>query len=295
MRETIQPWQFTQRDISLSMIKVALPKPAAKTMDFYRRRILILPSGHPLAWIGLWLIFTCCAGSSIAQNAVSNQSWNELRFTRTIGDKWIGELNLSARFSNTQEDNSIFATYIQSFYRGWIHYQYSPRWKFSTFLAYYDNKNSPEINQAASSEWRFAVQGIYYIHKIGYTLSTRGRIELRLLNKDNGTTDDVFRYRQQLKYQKPINSKSLRQGVFYAVASDELFFRSTTKSTGLSHFDRNRLTAGIGYVITNDLHVELAYVNEFLPRDGSDQIVNALFFKCTFNNLLPRLRKQLVD
>ncbi|MFN8135368.1 MAG: hypothetical protein U0Z17_09130 [Bacteroidales bacterium] len=45
----------------------------------------------------------------------------------------------------------------------------------------------------------------------------------------------------------------LRQGVFYGLASDELFFRSTYKDSGFHHFDRNMLTFGGGYMIGNDL------------------------------------------
>jgi hypothetical protein len=111
---------------------------------------------------------------------------------------------------------------------------YLPRWKLSSFLAYYDNKNVPEIGQFKSPEWRFALQGIYYFHKIGYTLSTRMRVELRHIRNENENYENVYRYRQQIKYLKPINSKVLREGVVYAIASDELFFKSDAKVTGLS-------------------------------------------------------------
>jgi len=161
-------------------------------------------------------------------------------------------------------------------------------------LAYYDNKDVPEIGQFKSPEWRFALQGIYYFHKTGYTLSTRMRIELRHMKNGDDDYENVFRYRQQIKYIQPINSKVLREGVIYAVASDELFFKSGTKVTGLSFFDRNRLLLGAGYLFTDDIQIELAYANDYLPRDNENQIVNAASLTLTFNNLFKKLNKKLL-
>jgi len=48
------------------------------------------------------------------------------------------------------------------------HYYLSPRWKLSSSLAYYYNKDVPDIGQYFSPEYRFTLQGIYYIHKTGY-------------------------------------------------------------------------------------------------------------------------------
>ncbi|MGE6353807.1 DUF2490 domain-containing protein [Flavobacterium sp. NPDC079362] len=231
---------------------------------------------------------------SYGQTTTYNQFWNEVQFTRTINEKWSTELDLAAAYSSTEFSSNIFQQNIQRSARLWGHYYYSPRWKFSSFLAYNFNKDVPEIGQFKSPEIRFALQGIYYFHKTGYTLSTRMRMELRHMRSEDGTYDNVLRYRQQIKYLQPINSKVLREGVVYGVASDELFFKSGTKVTGLSFFDRNRLNIGAGYLYTDDIQIELTYANEYLPRDEENQIVNAASLTVTFNNLFKNINKKLL-
>lgn len=242
---------------------------------------------------GLILVILLITSINYGQTTTYNQFWNEIQFNRTINEKWSAELNLGAVYSSTESSPNIFQQNIQRSARVWGHYYFSPRWKFSSFLAYNYNKDVPEIGQFKSPEVRFALQGIYYFHKIGYTLSTRMRMELRHMRNEEGDYDNVLRYRQQIKYIQPINSKALREGVVYAVASDELFFKSGTKVTGLSFFDRNRLNLGAGYLFTDDIQVEVTYANEYLPRDEENQIVNAASLTVTFNNLFKNLKKKL--
>ena len=228
-----------------------------------------------------------------AQSSDYTQLWNEIQFSRPFNDKWSSEINLGGTFSNTPTDNRLLHTNIQRTARVWAHYYYSSRWKFSSFTAYYYNKDVPDIGQYKANEWRFAIQGIYYFHKLGYTLSTRGRVELRYIQDEKGVYEDIYRYRQQIRFVKPINSQVMRQGVYYLLASDELFLRSKSKTSGLKHFDRNRFTAGAGFLITDDLQVELAYANEYLPRDDGNQVVNAVTVTISFNNFLPNLKKKI--
>lgn len=240
----------------------------------------------------LILVIFSITSINYGQTTTYNQFWNEIQFTRSINEKWSTELNLGAAYSSTESSSNIFQQNIQRSIRGWGHYYFSPRWKFSSFLAYNYNKDVPEIGQFKSPEVRFALQGIYYFHKTGYTLSTRMRMELRHMRNKDGDYDNVLRYRQQIKYLQPLNSKVLREGVVYGVVADELFFKSGTKVTGLSFFDRNRLNIGAGYLYTDDIQIELTYANEYLPRDDENQIVNAASLTVTFNNLFRNLNKK---
>jgi hypothetical protein len=108
-----------------------------------------------------------------------------------------------------------------------------------------------------------------------------------------GNFEDKYRYRQMLKYVKPLNSQVLRQGVFYFVGTEELLFKPQAKEKGLNFFDRNRVELGTGYLITDDLQLELAYLNEFVPRDSGNQIYNALEVTLTFNNPFTNIKKHL--
>lgn len=217
------------------------------------------------------------------------QIWNEVDLVRAVNHKWSLELDLAGTFSSTPSESRILNTNIQRNIVGWAHYHAFPRWKFSSFLAYLRNKDVPEIGQYKAPEWRLALQGRYYFNKIGFTLYTDMRGELRFVADEEGVFDEVYRYRQKLKFLKPLNSQVLRQGVIFVYSSEEIIFRSTAKETGMTYFDRNLFTIGAGYLFTDDLQLELAYVNEFMPRDDGNIISNAVSFTLTFNNLLTKL------
>jgi hypothetical protein len=240
-------------------------------------------------------LLLCICSVAYAQTAEYSQFSNEIQFARAINDKWSGELDLLGTFSSTPTETRPLKTNIQRAVSIYGHYYYSSRWKFSPFLSYYYNKDVPEIGQYKSPEWRLALQGIYYFHKIGYILSTRMRTEFRYVRNEEGNFEDLYRYKQQFKYILPINSQMLRKGVFYMLASEEISFRSTAKTSGLTYFDRNIFSMGVGYLITNDFQVEVVYTNEFLPRDEENQVYNAMGLTITFNNPVSNLKKRISD
>jgi len=243
----------------------------------------------------LFLLLLISPSTLVAQTTSYNQFSNEFQMARAINDKWAGEAWIGSAFSSTPEENKVFKTNIQRYAFLWGHYYFSSRWKFSSSLAYYYNKDVPEIGQFYSPEWRLTLQGVYYIHKIGYTLSTRVRGELRFMMNADGVYEDKYRYRQMLKYLQPLNSNTLRKGVFYFTANDEIFLKPNAKTQGVTFFDRNRLEIGGGYLVTDDLQLELTYVNEFLPRDNGNELYNVLSLTITVNNLLPRLKNSLTS
>jgi hypothetical protein len=218
---------------------------------------------------------------------------NEVDLLRTLSDRWSLELDLANTYSNTPSENRILKTNVQGNVIAWAHYQFTPRWKFSSFLGYFHNKDVPEIGQYEAPEWRLALQGKYFFHKIGYTLNTDMRVELRFISDEEGVFEDVYRYRQKLKYLQPLNSKMLRKGVFYVFASEEIIFRSKAKETGMTYYDRNLTSVAAGYLITDDLQIELAYINEFVPRDDGNLIYNTISVTLTVNNLVSKVRTMI--
>jgi hypothetical protein len=103
-----------------------------------------------------------------------------------------------------------------------------------------------------------------------------------------------FRFRQMLKFVKPLNGKILRKGIVYLLTSEELFFKPDAKSGGVTFFDRNRFELGAGYLFTDDIQLELTYANEFLPRDDNNEVYNILSLTFSFNNLLLNLKNTLI-
>ena len=195
-----------------------------------------------------------------AQTTSYTQLGNELQFARAINDKWAAEICLGGTFSNTPLTSKVLKTNIQRYFFVWAHYYFSPKWKLSSSFAYYYNKDVPDIGQYFSPEYRLTLQGIYYIHKTGYTLLTRMRGEFRYMMNADGDFEDKYRYRQMIKFIKPINSQVLRKGVVYFLTTEELLFKPQAKTKGVNFFDRNRFEIGGGYLITDDLQLELTYV-----------------------------------
>ena len=230
-----------------------------------------------------------------AQNSSYNQLNNELQFTRTISQKWAAEIYLGGTFSSTPDQRRVLKTNIQRYIFGWAHYYYSPRWKFSSSLAYYYNKDVPDIGQYFSPEYRLTLQGTYYIHKTGYTLLTRMRGEFRYIMNADGMFEDKYRYRQMIKFMIPVNSQILRKGVGYFMSAEELLFKPQAKTKGINFVDRNRFEIGGGYLITDDLQLELTYTNEFMPRDNGNEIYNVIALTVTVNNLFQRLKNNIAS
>jgi hypothetical protein len=247
-----------------------------------------------------WLlkIFACVCFSTLllqgyAQEKTSySQFWNEISFTRTLKGKWSLELNLGQTWTSSPDKGGMFSFNSQLYARGWVHYHYNPRWKFSFFYAYFFNRYVPEISQKGLPELRSAYQAIYYFHKVGYTLTTRFRIEDRHIRTDSGAFEAYYRFRTQVKLLYPINGKRIREGVFYGIGSEEFYFKTNANLTGREFFDRSRLTLGIGYSLTDDTQVEVTYVNEYLPRDKGDEVYNVLQVNFAFNNVLEKIKKK---
>jgi hypothetical protein len=137
------------------------------------------------------------------------------------------------------------------------------------------------------------LQGIYYLHKTGYILLTRRRGEFRYIMNADGVFEDKYWYRQMIKFMKPINSQVLRQGVGYFVTTEELLFKPLAKTKGVNFFERNRFEIDGGYLLTDDLQLELTCVNEYMPRDNGNELYNVIAFTVTINNLFPNFRKKL--
>ena len=230
--------------------------------------------------------------SAIGQTTTRYQQFsNEFADVESLGKKWTLEFNLGQSYTSIPPNNhSPFAKASQFYVRGWAHYYPSSRWKLSYFFALFGNLSIPDIEQSKNFEIRSALQGTYYINKIGYSLLTRFRIEDRRIQNDAKTFEAYYRLRTQLKYTQPINGKVIRKGIYYAVASDELFVKTQAAITGKDFFDRNRLTLGGGYALSDDTQVELLYSNEWLPRSSGNLVYNTYQINFSFTDLFRKYK-----
>lgn len=239
------------------------------------------------------IIFNLISVGSYGQTTQYGQFWNEFAFTRSIGKGWGIETNLGQTWSEGDKDN-IFSALAQVYARGWLHYYPSARWKTSLFIGYYSNSEIESIGQTNSNEWRWAFQGVYYFHKIGYTLNSRTRVENRGILLADDLRETVYRFREQIKFVKPLGgNKTIREGVPYFILSDEVMFKAASRASGSKFFDRNRVTTGFGYSITDDFQLELTYANEYLPRADRNEMYHAVQVNVVVNNFLDKVKSRL--
>jgi hypothetical protein len=241
-----------------------------------------------------YLCFLLLAGSLslYCQTDKLNQFWNEYAFTKDLSAKWALELNLGLTTSSIAEDADIFHNLIQVYVRGWAHYSPAERWKISVFYAYFFNKNVPELSQREAPEFRTALQVLYRLVWEDRTkVNLRARFEDRHLHNEDGFFESVERFRFQARAIYPFNGTEIKKNIVYVFISDEVFFKTKSKVSGPDVFDRNRVTLGIGYFITDDIQLEASYANEIMPREQTDQLVNAFQLNIVFNNLVPNLIK----
>ncbi|MBK0370961.1 DUF2490 domain-containing protein [Flavobacterium agrisoli] len=237
-------------------------------------------------FVWIWLILA--THFLYSQTTSSNEFWTEARFNGTLNERWATEFDYRLKSGDNSNLTNPFKETLQNSYMGWVHYYASPRWKASFGAGYFENEHIEEFSFPNTHEWRFTPQGTYFFHKIGYTFSTRMRFEFRNIYKDSGDNNHTVRYRQQFKLLKPFNSKFLRKGVFYGFASEELFFQSSNQSK-LKFLNRNRFKIGAGYLFTDDLHVELSYINEYQPLDDENLNTNIFSIRIIYNNLIKKI------
>jgi hypothetical protein len=98
------------------------------------------------------------------------------------------------------------------------------------------------------------------------TLNHRYRFEQRFVE-----SDFKLRFRYFLGLNVPFSKSESNK--YYFSAYNEIFLNSKS-----SIFDRNRLYAGIGYKINNNLKLEAGYMNQFFETTNRDQFNIITFF-----------------
>jgi hypothetical protein len=174
----------------------------------------------------IFLLLIVIVSNASGQTTSYNQFWNEFAFTKPLKGKWSLELNLGQSYTSTGDNSNIFSRNAQFYPRIWAHFNATARWKVSLFYAYFFNQYVPEIDQREYTESRIALQGIYYIKKVRYTLSTRFVLKTGILKILTAIMKGFYRFRGQIKLLYPFNSKFIRKNTVYGIGSDELFFQN---------------------------------------------------------------------
>ncbi len=187
-------------------------------------------------------------------NQKINKKWNWQNEVQYRNYNFVGDLNqlllrTGIGYNLTENNNNILLGY------GFIHTE--------RYLANATDK-------IAVDEHRIYQQFITKQNFNRVFIQHRYRIEERFLPNDFQMR---FRYFVSLKI--PLNNKTMIKNTLYASAYNEIFLHG--KAT---IFDRNRLYAGMGYVLNKNIKVELGFMAQTLEQTNRNQ-----FQIIVFNNL----------
>ncbi len=126
-------------------------------------------------------------------------------------------------------------------------------------------------SDATSNESRIYQEALFP-SKIGSRiyLTHRFRYEQRFVEDQDFRT----RYRYNLFFNVPFNSKEMKAKTFYAALYNELFINGQTdigNGRQVELFDRNRTYLGAGYHITDKIRVQLGWMNQKSVSVGKGQ------------------------
>jgi hypothetical protein len=136
-------------------------------------------------------------------------------------------------------------------------------------------------------------------------LSNRYRYEFRYFGEKKNIDDDqIFgdastfhftaatrkgRFRYMLRATMPLNNKTIVKGTYYAVTSAEVFLNTGKNVNNNNLLDQLRFYGGLGYKFSDNMRVELGYMNMIAYRlnNGANNNVdvnNVLWLRFTVEN-----------
>ena len=128
-------------------------------------------------------------------------------------------------------------------------------------------------------EFRIWLQDVYDLKAGRVKFENRIRGERSWFNVADGSKDDRTRFRYRLNVSVPLNGTSVKPGVLFVNAYDEVFFVTTSAPL----FARNRVFGGIGYQIDETFGVASGYLwqREF-SKSGAKNI-NFIYLALNIN------------
>ena len=215
-------------------------------------------------YILLSSLFILLSKVILAQNFLpSGQVWSEIDFMEKLSNKFVLQNDIQySRQGNIGNDVNLFRYNQQLTLRSWLHYYPIPKIRISFFAGLWYNYYIPLLNRQFP-EYRTAIQGTYYKFYPKSSLAFRFRVENRNIRDIEMKFENVFRFRTQLKYVKPLNGTEIKKGVHYLVGFDEVFINGGSMVTGHHVFDQNRIYIGYGYAFSNYFTFETGYFNQF--------------------------------
>jgi hypothetical protein len=144
----------------------------------------------------------------------------------------------------------------------------------ATPLSWSKYQGNPEYDDVVP-EFRFWQQFLFvdklYHSKLYHQLRFEQRWKRDYLKGSPYELDYRFRYRFTTYI--PLNDHKLKPGTLFASLYDEIFIQAGKPIT-YNHFEDNRLFLGLGYIINNELQMQLGYMWSFKHNGSPYDYIN---------------------
>lgn len=194
--------------------------------------------------------------------------------------------------------------------RTWVQYQLNQSISFAAspftlFGTWTGSSFQPEIRPALQATIN---------HTIGrVSLSNRYRYEFRYFGDKKNVDDDQIlgdgstfhftsatrkgRFRYMLRATIPLNNKTITKGTYYAVTSAEVFLNTGKNVNNNNLLDQLRFYGGLGYKFSDNMRVELGYMNMVAYRFNNSaknnvDVNNVLWLRFTVENFNKVFKKK---
>jgi hypothetical protein len=211
------------------------------------------------------LIFLCIP--SVTYGQLGN--WWFLMMKNELSDKWITQNEIQVRNYNIRDNHQFLA-------RNGIGYYLSEN-NNKVLLGHAFVQTRPMIGNkdVFSNEHRIYQQFTHHQKIERLSLTHRIRTEERFIEGDMH-----FRFRYYIMGRIGINNRELKPGTWYFSFMNESFLFAKK-----DYYDRNRTSLGMGYVISDQMRLQIDCLNQDLPETGIDtrQIVFSLHTNLRWN------------
>lgn len=235
---------------------------------------------YPIHWFRPWRLTLCCLllqqmpAAAAPQFREDFQTWTNITANGSFG---LVDPSLS-RFRFWLEGQGRFGndstTLSQGILRPGLGYALTDT--ASLWLGYAVIPTMEPFSSVDFNENRIWQQLLWTPSTPFGPITSRTRFEQRFTR----APDVSYRFRQMVRMAYPLD---FAPG-FMLVGWEELFLNVNSTGAITAGFDQNRVFAGIGYAIDENIRTEVGYMNQYIYRDTTEDLMTHVFSLGLFLN-----------
>lgn len=199
---------------------------------------------------------------TIAQDKIttySDQYWLQYYGQLQLNSKWtmLGDAGIRMKHACSEKAATL----------GRIGLQFTINKSFSSAIggAYFSQFTNNKISR---EEWR-GWQELFYKHRLRrFFFSHRLRLEERHFHTLSTHKDNFnYRIRYRFYFTLPLIHSQMKSNTLYLIGGDEIFMNFGEQI--IYNYDQNRLIAGLGYKLNENLMMNMTYVYQFAQKSSA--------------------------